>query len=131
MELLLIINSCRLASAQSITVITPYFPYSKGDQKSSLRSPITAKLMANMIKKAGANQIMMLDAHSPQLEGFFDHPVDCLKVRMNTGGSCDFSVTPGSKSSFFLLEELLFNSGVCWKKGLDWDMDQGLTNYKI
>ena len=80
MELLLIINSCRLASAQSITVITPYFPYSKGDQKSSLRSPITAKLMANMIKKAGANQIMMLDAHSPQLEGFFDHPVDCLKV---------------------------------------------------
>ena len=109
MELLLIINSCRLASAQSITVITPYFPYSKvksinfqlccqldnllnlkyniiiitkGDQKSSLRSPITAKLMANMIKKAGANQIMMLDAHSPQLEGFFDHPVDCLKVTM-------------------------------------------------
>ena len=100
MELLLIINSCRLASAQSITVITPYFPYSKGDQKSSLRSPITAKLMANMIKKAGANQIMMLDAHSPQLEGFFDHPVDCLKVGMNTGGS------PGSKSLLFLLWEL-------------------------
>jgi len=80
MELLLIINSCRLASADSITVITPYFPYSKGDQKSSLRSPITAKLLANMIQKAGAHHLMMLDAHSPQLEGFFDHPVDCLKV---------------------------------------------------
>ena len=80
MELLLIINSCRLASAESITVITPYFPYSKGDQKSSLRSPITAKLLANMIQKAGGHHLMMLDAHSPQLEGFFDHPVDCLKV---------------------------------------------------
>jgi len=80
MELLLIINSCRLASAESISVITPYFPYSKGDQKSSLRSPITAKLLANMIQKAGAHHLMMLDAHSPQLEGFFDHPVDCLKV---------------------------------------------------
>ena len=80
MELLLIINSCRLASAESITVITPYFPYSKGDQKSSLRSPITAKLLANMFQKAGAHHLMMLDAHSPQIEGFFDHPVDCLKV---------------------------------------------------
>ena len=80
MELLLIINSCRLASAESITGITPYFPYSKGDQKSSLRSPITAKLLANMFQKAGAHHLMMLDAHSPQIEGFFDHPVDCLKV---------------------------------------------------
>jgi len=80
MELLLIINSCRLASAESITVITPYYPYSKGDQKSSLRSPITAKLLANLIQKAGGTHLMMLDAHSPQLEGFFDHPVDCLKV---------------------------------------------------
>jgi len=80
MELLLLINSCKLASAESITVITPYFPYSKGDQKSSLRSPITAKLVANMLKRAGANHLMMLDPHSPQLEGFFDHPVDCLKV---------------------------------------------------
>ena len=52
----------------------------QGDQKSSLRSPITAKLLANMIQKAGGHHLMMLDAHSPQLEGFFDHPVDCLKV---------------------------------------------------
>lgn len=80
MELLLLINSCKLASAESITVITPYFPYSKGDQKSSLRSPITAKLVANMLKRAGANHLMMMDPHSPQLEGFFDHPVDSLKV---------------------------------------------------
>jgi len=79
-ELLLMINSCKLASAESITVVTPYFPYSKGDQKSSLRSPITGKLLANMLSRAGATHLMMLDAHSPQLEGFFDHPVDCLKV---------------------------------------------------
>jgi len=79
-ELLLMINSCKLASAESITVVTPYFPYSKGDQKSSLRSPISAKLLANMLSRAGATHLMMLDPHSPQLEGFFDHPVDCLKV---------------------------------------------------
>jgi len=80
MELLLLINSCKLASAETITVITPYFPYSKGDQKSSMRSPITAKLVATMVGRAGAHHLMMLDPHSPQLEGFFDHPVDCLKV---------------------------------------------------
>ena len=51
----------------------------QGDQKSSLRSPITAKLVANMLKRAGANHLMMMDPHSPQLEGFFDHPVDSLK----------------------------------------------------
>jgi len=79
-ELLLMINSCRLASAASITLITPYYPYSKGDQKSSLRSPITSKLVANMIQKSGAEHIMMLDPHSPQLVGFFDIPVDALKV---------------------------------------------------
>ncbi|XP_023337861.1 ribose-phosphate pyrophosphokinase 2 [Eurytemora carolleeae] len=79
-ELLLIINSCKLASAATITVITPYYPYSKGDQKSSLRSPITSKLLANMLQNAGAEHIMMLDPHSPQLVGFFDLPVDSLKV---------------------------------------------------
>lgn len=78
-ELLLMINACKLASAESITVVTPYFPYSKGDQKTH-RSPITSKLVANMLKRAGADHLMMLDPHSPQLEGFFDHPVDCLKV---------------------------------------------------
>lgn len=80
MELLLLINSCKLASAETINIVTPYFPYSKGDQKSSPRSPITSKLIANMMKRAGADHLMMLDPHSPQLEGFFDHPVDCLKV---------------------------------------------------
>eukprot|EP00088_Acartia_fossae_P030615 TRINITY_DN31610_c0_g1_i1.p1 TRINITY_DN31610_c0_g1~~TRINITY_DN31610_c0_g1_i1.p1 ORF type:complete len:421 (-),score=98.28 TRINITY_DN31610_c0_g1_i1:337-1599(-) len=79
-ELLLMINACKLASAASITLITPYYPYSKGDQKSSLRSPITSKLLANMIQKSGAEHIMMLDPHSPQLVGFFDIPVDSLKV---------------------------------------------------
>jgi len=52
----------------------------QGDQKSSLRSPITSKLLANMLQNAGAEHIMMLDPHSPQLVGFFDLPVDSLKV---------------------------------------------------
>jgi ribose-phosphate pyrophosphokinase len=79
-ELLFLINACKLASSHTITVVTPFFPYSKGDQKSSLRSPISSKLVANMLKRAGADHLMMLDPHSPQLEGFFDCPVDCLKV---------------------------------------------------
>lgn len=79
-ELLLIINSCKLASAESVTVITPFYPYSKSDQKSCLRSPITSKLVANMLQKAGTDHLMMLEPHSPQLVGFFDRPVDALKV---------------------------------------------------
>ena len=81
--------------------------------------------MANMIKKAGANQIMMLDAHSPQLEGFFDHPVDCLKVIINTGGSCDFSVPPGS-NPFFWGGGTFIQLGGLLEKGLG----LGLTIYK-
>lgn len=79
-ELLLMINACKLSSSQSVTVITPFFPYSKGDQRFGLRTALSSKLIANLLKKAGSDNIMMLDPHSPQLEGFFDHPVDTLQV---------------------------------------------------
>ena len=72
----------RLASVNCVNVITPYFFYSKGDQKNSYkRVPITAKLVSNLLRKAGADQVMIIDPHTPQLEGFFDTPVDALKVR--------------------------------------------------
>ena len=72
----------RLSSADTVNVIIPYFFYSKGDQKDAFkRVPITAKLVSNMLKKAGAAHVMIIEPHSPQLEGFFDTPVDALRVK--------------------------------------------------
>ena len=71
----------RLSSAHAINVIIPYFFYSKGDQKDShKRVPITAKLITTLLKKAGAHHVMIIEPHTPQLEGFFETPVDALKV---------------------------------------------------
>ena len=75
-----ILPSFRLAAASNIIVITPFFFYSKGDQKDGYRVPITSKLVGAMLKKAGATHLMMLDPHTPQVEGFFDLIVDMLKV---------------------------------------------------
>ena len=70
----------RLAAASNIVVITPFFFYSKGDQKDGYRVPITSKLVGSMLKKAGATHLMLLDPHTPQVEGFFDLIIDTLKV---------------------------------------------------
>ena len=71
----------RLASIKVINVIIPFFFYSKGDQKDShKRVPITAKLVADLLRKAGASHVMIIEPHTPQLEGFFGTPVDALKV---------------------------------------------------
>jgi len=81
MELLFIINAFKLSSASAINIIIPYFFYSKGDQKDShKRVPITAKLITTLLKKAGAHHVMIIEPHTPQLEGFFETPVDALKV---------------------------------------------------
>lgn len=72
---------CRLSSANRVNVMIPFFFYSKGDQKNSRkRVPITAKLITNLLKKSGADHVMIIEPHTPQLEGFFDTPVDALKV---------------------------------------------------
>jgi ribose-phosphate pyrophosphokinase len=64
-----------------INVVVPFFWYSKGDKKDSYkRVPITAKLVTNLIRKAGANHVMIIDPHTPQMEGFFETPIDALKV---------------------------------------------------
>ena len=70
----------RLASAQTITVIMPYYFYANCDSKDCYRLSITAKLFANMLKRAGADTVMILDSPTPQLEGFFDMTIDNLKV---------------------------------------------------
>src|SRR5918998_3672528 len=78
MELLLLIDAARRASAARITVVMPYYGYSRQDRKDQPRVAIGAKLMANMIETAGANRVLGLDFHQHALQGFFDVPVDHL-----------------------------------------------------
>ena len=78
MELLITIDALRRASAGRITAVIPYFGYARQDRKSRGRDPITAKLVANMITVAGANRVLTMDLHAPQIQGFFDIPVDHL-----------------------------------------------------
>jgi ribose-phosphate pyrophosphokinase len=78
MELLLIIDALRRASANRITAVIPYYGYAKQDKKTKGREPISAKLVANMIQQAGAERIVTLDLHAAQIQGFFDVPVDNL-----------------------------------------------------
>lgn len=76
MELLIIIDAIKRSSAKSINVVTPYFGYARQDRKSEPRTPITAKLVADMIEKAGAHRLIVFDVHAPQIQGFFNIPVD-------------------------------------------------------
>lgn len=78
MELLIMIDACARASAERITAVIPYFGYARQDRKDSGRVPITAKLVANLITKAGADRVVTIDLHAAQIQGFFDVPVDHL-----------------------------------------------------
>ena len=78
MELLIMIDSCKRASAQRITAVVPYFGYARQDRKDEGRVPITAKLVANLITRAGADRALTMDLHAAQIQGFFDVPVDHL-----------------------------------------------------
>ena len=78
MELLVIIDSLRRASARRITAVVPYYGYARQDRKAQPREPITAKLVANLLTKAGARRALSIDLHAPQIQGFFDIPVDNL-----------------------------------------------------
>jgi len=78
MELLIFIDSLRRASARRITAVIPYFGYARQDRKSEGRTPITAKLVANLISQAGAQRVLAMDLHAEQIQGFFDLPLDHL-----------------------------------------------------
>ena len=80
MELLVYIDCLRRASARRITTVIPYFAYARQDRKDEGRTPITAKLVANLITKAGADRVVALDLHAAQIQGFFDIPVDHLSA---------------------------------------------------
>ena len=72
------IDACKRASAANINIVVPYYGYARQDRKARSREPITAKLVANLIETAGANRMIALDLHAPQIQGFFDIPIDHL-----------------------------------------------------
>ena len=76
MELLIIVDALRRASARRVTAVIPYYGYARQDRKSRGREPITAKLVANMITQAGARRVLAMDLHAAQIQGFFDIPLD-------------------------------------------------------
>ena len=78
MELLIMIDACKRASAGRVTAVIPYFGYARQDRKAKSRDPISAKLVANLITEAGADRVLTMDLHAAQIQGFFDIPVDNL-----------------------------------------------------
>jgi ribose-phosphate pyrophosphokinase len=78
MELLILIDALKRASAKTINIVMPYYGYARQDRKARAREPITAKLVANLLETAGAHRVITLDLHAPQIQGFFDIPIDHL-----------------------------------------------------
>ncbi|WP_249872214.1 ribose-phosphate diphosphokinase [Oceanobacillus saliphilus] len=79
MELLIMIDALKRASAKSINIVMPYYGYARQDRKARSREPIAAKLVADLIETAGANRVITLDLHAPQIQGFFNIPIDHLQ----------------------------------------------------
>ena len=80
MELLIMIDAVKRASARTINVVMPYYGYARQDRKAKAREPITAKLVANLLETAGATRVIVLDLHAPQIQGFFDILIDHLQA---------------------------------------------------
>ncbi|MFZ0370897.1 MAG: ribose-phosphate diphosphokinase [Halobacillus sp.] len=78
MELLIMIDALKRASARTINIVMPYYGYARQDRKARAREPITAKLVADLLETAGASRVLMLDLHAPQIQGFFNLPIDHL-----------------------------------------------------
>lgn len=127
MELLIMINACRSASARRITAVIPNFPYARQDRKDKSRAPITAKLMANMLQTAGCNHVITMDLHASQIQGFFDVPVDNLYaepsvvqfIRMNLDYKNCIIVSPdvgGAKRAASLADQLDLNFALIHKE---------------
>ena len=92
MELMIMIDALRRASAKSINVVMPYYGYARQDRKARSREPISAKLVANMLEMVGATRVLVLDLHAAQIQGFFDIPVDHM---MGAPLLADYLITSG------------------------------------
>ena len=127
MELLLMIDAARRASAARITAIIPYFGYARQDRKDRPRVPISAKLVANLLEKAGADRILTIHLHADQIQGFFDIPVDhlysapilinCLESRFNSADTVIVSPDAGAANrSRALAKRLDFDLAIVDKR---------------
>ena len=96
MELLIIIDALRRASARRITAVIPYFGYARQDRKPGPRTPISAKLVANLITTAGADRVLTLDLHAGQIQGFFDIPTDNLYAVAGDGARHQGALRPAT-----------------------------------
>jgi ribose-phosphate pyrophosphokinase len=97
MELCIMLQAARLASARRITAVTPYYPYARQDKKSAAREPITSRLVATLLEAAGVDRVLSMDLHQGQIQGFFEKPVDHMTaVPMLADYFChkDFGGTP-------------------------------------
>lgn len=127
LELLIMINACKTASARRITAVLPNFPYARQDRKDKSRAPITAKMMANMLQTAGCDHMITMDLHASQIQGFFDVPVDNLYaepsvvqyIRMNLDHRNAIIVSPdagGAKRAASLADQLDLNFALIHKE---------------
>ncbi|MEW5915172.1 MAG: ribose-phosphate diphosphokinase [Gemmatimonadota bacterium] len=129
MELLALADACRRAAAARITAIVPYFGYARADKRSGRRAPVTARAVADLLEAAGINHVVTVDAHTPQLEGFFHIPIDDLSA---TDVLCDAQrdvllpntviVSPdlgGLRRAVKFAERLGTTTAVCAKRRLD------------
>ena len=80
MEILICLDACKRASVGEVTVVMPYFGYARQDRKARARQPITSRLVADLLQVAGANRVVTIDLHAPQIQGFFDIPIDDLSA---------------------------------------------------
>ena len=81
MELLVLIDACKRASAGRVTAVIPYYGYARQDRKPASRTPVSAKLVANMLEAAGVDRVLTMDLHAGQIQAFFDIPVDDLRAK--------------------------------------------------
>ena len=100
MELLIMIDAAKRSSAKRITAVIPYFGYARQDRKSASRTPITAKLVANLLTTAGADRVLTMDLHAGQIQGFFDIPVDDLTSRLVFAKDIQYNV--GTDATVFV-----------------------------
>uniref|UniRef100_A0A8C6FA63 ribose-phosphate diphosphokinase n=2 Tax=Odontoceti TaxID=9722 RepID=A0A8C6FA63_MONMO len=134
MELLIMINACKIASSSRVTAVIPCFPYARQDKKDKSRAPISAKLVANMLSVAGADHIITMDLHASQIQGFFDIPVDnlyaepavlqwirenitewrnCIIVSPDAGGAKRYCTGPGGTRQIICVFADCFFLSVC------------------
>ena len=135
MELLIMVDAARRASADRITAVIPFFGYARQDRKDQPRVPITAKLVANLLHAAGVNRVLTMDLHAQQVQGFFDIPVDhlyslpvlikYLRKKLTRQNGCCFAGLGRAENGIGLRGSLGANLAIVAKERKSADRDRG------